>query len=49
MDVMILNTDLDAVSIVDTYESFVWFDRYDADVDLVVYEAIRYGVCDYGK
>ena len=28
MDVTILNTDLDAVSIVDTYESFIWTDRY---------------------
>ena len=28
MDVTILNTNLDAVSIVDTYESFIWTDRY---------------------
>ena len=28
MDVTILNTNLDAVSIVDTYESFIWTDLY---------------------
>ena len=37
MDVTILNTDLDAVAIVDTYESFIWTDRYYAygDFELV--------------
>ena len=28
MDVTILNTNLDAVSIVDTYECLIWTDRY---------------------
>lgn len=28
MDVTVLNTNLDAVSIVDVYESFIWTDRY---------------------
>ena len=41
MDVTILNTDLDAVSIVDTYESFIWTDRYYAYGDFELYEAMR--------
>ena len=28
MDVTVLNTNLDAISIVDVYESFIWTDRY---------------------
>ena len=40
MDVTILNTDLDAVAIVDTYESFFWTDRYYAYGDFELYEAI---------
>ena len=49
MDVMILNTDLDAVSIVDTYESFIWTDRYYAYGDFELYEAMRDGLLDYIK
>ena len=41
MDVTILNTNLDAVSIVDTYESFIWTDRYYAYGDFELYEAMR--------
>ena len=44
MDVTILNTDLDAVSIVDTYESFIWTDRYYAYGDFELYEAMRDGL-----
>lgn len=49
MDVMILNTDLDAVSIVDTYESFIWTDRYYAYGDFELYEAMRDGLLEYIK
>ena len=49
MDVTILNTDLDAVSIVDTYESFIWTDRYYAYGDFELYEAMRDGLLDYIK
>lgn len=49
MDVMILNTDLDAVAIVDTYESFIWTDRYYAYGDFELYEAMRDGLLDYIK
>ena len=47
MDVTILNTNLDAVSIVDTYESFIWTDRYYAYGDFELYEAMREGLLDY--
>lgn len=49
MDVTILNTNLDAVSIVDTYESFIWTDRYYAYSDFELYEAMREGLLDYIK
>ena len=49
MDVTILNTNLDAVSIVDTYESFIWTDRYCAYGDFELYEAMREGLLDYIK
>ena len=49
MDVTILNTNLDAVSIVDTYESFIWTDRYYAYGDFELYEAMREGLLDYIK
>ena len=49
MDVTILNTDLDAVSIVDTYESFIWTDRYYAYGDFELYEAMRDGLFDHIK
>ena len=49
MDVTILNTNLDAVSIVDTYESFIWTDRYYAYGDFELYEAMRDGLLNYIK
>lgn len=49
MEVMILNTNLDAVSIVDTYESFIWTDRYYAYGDFELYEAMHNGLLDYIK
>lgn len=49
MDVTILNTNLDAVSIVDMYESFIWTDRYYAYGDFELYEAMREGLLDYIK
>lgn len=47
MDITILNKDLDAVSIVDTYESFIWTDRYYAYGDFELYEAMRDGLLEY--
>lgn len=49
MDLTILNTNLDAVSIVDTYESFIWTDRYYKYGDFELYAAMRDGILDYIK
>lgn len=40
MDLIVLNRNLDAVSIVDTYESFIWTDRYYAYGDFELYESM---------
>lgn len=47
MDVMVLNTNLDAVSIVDEYESFIWTDRYYKYGDFELYTAMRDGLLDF--
>lgn len=49
MDVMVLNTDLDAVSIIDEYESFIWTDRYYKYGDFELYTAMRDGLLDFIK
>lgn len=49
MDVMILNTNLDAVSIVDEYESFIWTDRYYKYGDFELYTAMRDGLLEFIK
>lgn len=40
MNLMILNTDLDAISIVDIYESFIWTDRYYEYGDFELYTSM---------
>lgn len=49
MDVTILDTNLDAVSIVDTYESFIWTDRYYKSGDFELYTVMSDGLLDYIK
>ena len=49
MDLTVLNTNLDAVSIVDTYESFIWTDRYYKYGDFELYAAMREGILDFIK
>lgn len=46
---MILNTNLDAVSIVDEYESFIWTDRYYKYGDFELYTAMRDGLLEFIK
>ena len=36
MELTVLNTNLDAVSIIDVYESFIWTDRYYACGDFEI-------------
>ncbi|MBS6180578.1 MAG: siphovirus ReqiPepy6 Gp37-like family protein [Erysipelotrichaceae bacterium] len=47
MDLTVLNTNLDAISIVDTYESFIWTDRYYKYGDFELYAAMREGILDF--
>lgn len=49
MDLTVLNTNLDAVSIVDTYESLIWTDRYYKYGDFELYVAMREGILDFIK
>lgn len=49
MDLTILNTNLDAVAIVDTYESFIWTDRYYKYGDFELYTAMRDGLLEHIK
>lgn len=49
MDLTVLNTDLDNVSLVDTYESFIWTDRYYSYGDFELYTAMSDGILDYIK
>lgn len=47
MEAMILNDELNAVSIVDTYESFIWTDRYYRYGDFELYVSMQDGLLDY--
>ena len=49
MNLTILDTNLDAVSIVDTYESIIWTDRYYESGDIELYTVMRDGLLDYIK
>lgn len=49
MDLLILNTDLDAISVVDTYESFIWVDRYDQPGDFELYMSMTLSILEYAK
>lgn len=49
MDLTILNKDLDAISIVDTYESFIWTERFYSYGDFELYEVMRDGLLDFIK
>lgn len=49
MELTVLNTNLDAISMVDTYESFIWTDRYYASGDFELFSAMREGVLSYIK
>ena len=44
MDLIVLNTNLDAITIVDTFESFIWTDRYYEYGDFELYTSISDGI-----
>lgn len=49
MDLMILNKNLDAIAIIDAYESFIWVDRYYECGDFELYTSMREGMLNYVK
>ena len=49
MDLIVLNKDLDAVSILDVYESFIWTDRYYEYGDFELFTAMQDGILDFIK
>lgn len=44
MDLIVLNTNLDVITIVDTFESFIWTDRYYEYGDFELYTSISDGI-----
>lgn len=49
MDLTVLDTNLDAIVIVDMYESFIWTDRYNKPGDFELYVSITDGILKYLK
>lgn len=49
MDLIVLNKNLDDISLVDTYESFIWTDRYYSYGDFELYTAISENILNYIK
>lgn len=49
MDLIVLNKNLDNISLVDTYESFIWTDRYYSYGDFELYTAISENILNYIK
>ena len=47
MELTVLNTKLEAVRLIDTYESFIWTDRYYAYGDFELYTSVQTGMFDY--
>lgn len=40
MEILVLNTEFEAIAVIDTYESMIWTDRYNAYGDFEIYFAI---------
>ena len=49
MDLMVLDTNLDAIKVVDQYESFIWTDRYYQSGDFELYMPMTTSILDYIK
>lgn len=49
MDITVLNTNLDAISIVDVYESFIWTDRYYEYGDFELFTSMTDTILSYIK
>ena len=49
MELLVLNTDFESVAVIDTYESMIWTDRYDAYGDFEIYFAMDESLLQYLK
>lgn len=49
MDLVVLNTNLDAISIIDTYSSLIWTDRYNEYGDFEIYTRMSESILEYVK
>ena len=49
MDLVVLNRELDAISVIDIYESFIWTDRYYRYGDFELYTAMQNNILDIIK
>lgn len=49
MNLFVLNQNLDAIAVVDSYKSFLWTERYYEQGDFEIYTLMREGVLDYIK
>lgn len=49
MDLMVLDANLDAIKVVDQYESFIWTDRYYQSGDFELYMPMTTSILDYIK
>ena len=49
MDLTVLNTNLEAIAVIDTYNSLIWTDRYNECGDFEIYTAMTDGILDFIK
>ena len=49
MEILVLNTDYESVAVIDTYESMIWTDRYNAYGDFEIYFTIDSKLLEFLK
>ena len=49
MELLVLNTAFESIAVVDTYESLIWTDRYNAYGDFEIFFAMDTGLLEYLK
>lgn len=49
MNLFVLNSNLDAIAVVDSYKSFIWTERYYEQGDFEIFTLMRDGILDYIK
>ena len=49
MELFVLNADFESIAVIDTYESMIWTDRYNAYGDFEIYFAMDENLLEYIK